>query len=549
MGIGLPDERKEQSEFNYNLEDAPKQAILWIAETGISMIYPTNTLELLEDLWSGFNSMILKYRRISDWKSQEIFGLTNEEHYDLLKSKFLRYYEDGEQKNLVMEDTRDTKDIIPPPGKEYALKRLLDNMLESKEPAIDIVATAFSAKKNFNSLYENIVFSNIISDVCDKYDSECIGFSPEYICNDFPMLLPQDMEIAGVFNDDVSKNYYKTDGDNEVVDKTTRKKWFDEYKIQWESCLCAPVDSSRLNWIRLLNNDISILSLHEETNDEKIRAKKQALLELGWSPNVEFNSYNRNRVDSTVKRCIESSLLKLDFVDMRDIIATPHAFSESNIDSIYNLYIIYAYKDDKFDFVAYSFDESLKKIYIPKKYTFREEPIDNYKDHSIILTTVFVGKTSYDNLLERFNDVCDNYNKYNKKFEAINNRISKNNHISNSHYAIHIYTYSLLSIFGINIDDPKNIEFVYRFEGSKYNSKKVFILYFDKVRKYNSEYISNLIEKIKYRCRRSDIIISESQKEDKFFIETFLQEKDDRDLIKIADRLLGPCAKYLKVSC
>ena len=65
-------------------------AIEWANDAMRTIIIPTEDLQDLEDQWVKFNSMIKKHRRESDWKSIELFGITNQDHYEQIKSKLLK---------------------------------------------------------------------------------------------------------------------------------------------------------------------------------------------------------------------------------------------------------------------------------------------------------------------------------------------------------------------------------------------------------------------------------------------------------------------------
>lgn len=69
--------------------DKLKVARDWAKQSNHTIILPTDTLEELEDQWIKFNSMIKKQRRESDWMSIELFGFTNHDRYESLRSIFL----------------------------------------------------------------------------------------------------------------------------------------------------------------------------------------------------------------------------------------------------------------------------------------------------------------------------------------------------------------------------------------------------------------------------------------------------------------------------
>lgn len=67
------------------------EAFDWMEKTGYYIITDTDDLDELENDWINFNGMIKKWRMVSDWKSIELFGCTNQEHYEKLKAKALMY--------------------------------------------------------------------------------------------------------------------------------------------------------------------------------------------------------------------------------------------------------------------------------------------------------------------------------------------------------------------------------------------------------------------------------------------------------------------------
>lgn len=61
-------------------------AMKWRQQTGIELIYPEPDRSLLNDLWDNWNQMPNNLKRVSDQKSIELFGLTNQKHYQKLIS-------------------------------------------------------------------------------------------------------------------------------------------------------------------------------------------------------------------------------------------------------------------------------------------------------------------------------------------------------------------------------------------------------------------------------------------------------------------------------
>lgn len=82
----LSNNQKESYSYSNESVEIAKQ---WSLESGKVIITPTKTLQELEDTWIRFNEMIRKNQRESDWKSLELFGCTNYQHYDFLRNKLL----------------------------------------------------------------------------------------------------------------------------------------------------------------------------------------------------------------------------------------------------------------------------------------------------------------------------------------------------------------------------------------------------------------------------------------------------------------------------
>ena len=64
-------------------------AIEWSIDANRVLIIPTGDINDLEDQWSKFNQMPKQSRRISDWKSLELFGCTNKDTYEKCRAAAL----------------------------------------------------------------------------------------------------------------------------------------------------------------------------------------------------------------------------------------------------------------------------------------------------------------------------------------------------------------------------------------------------------------------------------------------------------------------------
>ena len=57
----------------------------WIQENGIELVHQTPTKQEMEEIWDRWQKMSKKKQKISDQKSIELFGMTNEQHHVVLE--------------------------------------------------------------------------------------------------------------------------------------------------------------------------------------------------------------------------------------------------------------------------------------------------------------------------------------------------------------------------------------------------------------------------------------------------------------------------------
>ena len=63
---------------------------LWRAETGIELIHKEPTFSEFSHIWINWQKMTPEMKKKSDEKSKELFGMTNEEHYEALLKEYFK---------------------------------------------------------------------------------------------------------------------------------------------------------------------------------------------------------------------------------------------------------------------------------------------------------------------------------------------------------------------------------------------------------------------------------------------------------------------------
>ena len=61
----------------------------WILENGIELVHQTPTKQEMEEIWNRWQKMSKKKQKISDKKSIELFGMTNEQHHIVLEILYI----------------------------------------------------------------------------------------------------------------------------------------------------------------------------------------------------------------------------------------------------------------------------------------------------------------------------------------------------------------------------------------------------------------------------------------------------------------------------
>lgn len=354
--------------LNYSPLDV-QRAIEWGKESNRVIIVPTRTLVELESLWDAYNAMIKKHRRESDWKSQELFGVTNLKHYEFLKTQFLRddiSRADEDRYGSVVESS------------QFIIRDYLNREIKNDIPFVEVAKTILEMNIPSNSIYEELLTGNILSSVMGTYDGLTDNTpGPDYTYGDLPMIDPEDMINLGVYNDDPEKNMYHVLADNSMLnDEISVKEWFDLYR---NTCMGFECDfrecaSDWVNKVRYLTSTMSSIK-----DEAALNARKQSILELGWNPDVEFTPEIRSIVSEIGRDRIAKSKSYPKVIDLREFTTTANrnmlledSISTSTFKPVYIVLTegkslisgpIKKFTHDVYTHASIAFDSTLKKMY------------------------------------------------------------------------------------------------------------------------------------------------------------------------------------------
>lgn len=398
-----------------------ENAIEWYYSTGYPIIIPTDTLEQLETMWDNFNSVPLKYRRFSDMKSVEIFGVTNLEHYVYLKRKFLK---DDIQNYTMDDDIYDNEYIIPSDHHTFIESFVKRNMINHDN--IDtVISTLIEASQYDQSNYYQSNIKNTIKRILEDeeiFNTVDTDFLPS---SELPFYTPDEMIDMGVFSAPVD-NYYGIEADNtELTDDISTKTWFENYRYHFNGIDTPNRQEMYLARLKKLTELCTKLNIMEEFGEDskKIKAKKQSILELGWNPELSFTPENRAKA-SRMYQENNNAHVSSRFIDLRNI---PINEAELVVDTkdkgilrpVYIVltqgrrdfsYLIRAVTMSEYSHCSMSFDSDLKHLYSfnefggdknSKSYGgFEVEPFERFKKSNAKMAVycVFLKEEDYNTM-------------------------------------------------------------------------------------------------------------------------------------------------------
>lgn len=356
------------SAVHYTSIDVDK-ARKWAEESNRIIITPTRTLKELEDLWDAFNAMIKKHRRESDWISEELFGVTNLKHYEFLKTSFLRddFSNDDINKYAITESgnihlVKTPKSMI----ENYLANE--SNKMNSSEFAQCLLRLKQNMAKGYNEEY---LYKPIFDNSLARYNEDSIITSYDVDFGSMPLLTPNEMIDAGVSSESDPENLcYGVEPISNVIDEDlTVKEWFEMYKAEFDG-FHTEMSTYSMKWRN---------KLLEYMNMNQTPAVKQAILELGWNPDVPFNPTTEKLAHDKISHIVaeNNSRIPTKFYDLRGFnipINMDMKLTESTID-LQPVYIIMSegktvfsgaikkITDTIYSHVSIAFDGKLDKMY------------------------------------------------------------------------------------------------------------------------------------------------------------------------------------------
>ena len=434
----------------------------------ISTIHGKDTDEMLDNLekqFTEYNSQSKDHKLRSDNESIAIYNKTNVDRYNDIK-EFL----------LKSRQIENTERVTSTDGKTLKAD------------------TTHHFGEFVSQVYQNMQAVN---------EAESLKSKQHRRFNDCPYFTPSEMIDMGVYT---NGNFYSPFADNDGLITGVRiPLWFDSYK---NMCMDHIFEDYKSDWIDTLDNLYSDFEDIKASGDkEKILARKQSILNLGWNPEIAFNRKNRLKASKRVSDILDKTIPKDVFINLDDIPeSNDEILSESVSKSTHKpVFLIFTqgstpivsqgiklFTGSEYSHASISFDPELNEVYsfnIREKSGFIRENLSSFGENVISVMTFFAPNKIVQQLKDKVKDFEDNKTTFDlriflNKILHIDHKVSKNEyHQVCSTFVDTVLKSGSINLTGdINIPDPGQL-----YDHAKSMPNKIIEVFNDKAPKYDGK--------------------------------------------------------------
>lgn len=434
----------------------------------ISTIHGKDTDEMLDNLEKQFieyNSQSKDHKLRSDDESIAIYNKTNVDRYNDIKGFLLKSRQIENTERVTSTDGKTLK-----------------------------ADTTHYFGEFVSQVYQNMQAVN---------EAESLKSKQHRRFNDCPYFTPTEMIDMGVYT---NGNFYSPFADNDGLITGVRiPLWFDSYK---NMCMDHIFEDYRSDWIDTLDNLYSDFEDIKASGDkEKILARKQSILNLGWNPEIAFNRKNRLKASKRVSDILDKTIPKDVFINLDDIPESDdEILSESVSKSTHKpVFLIFTqgstpivsqgiklFTGSEYSHASISFDPELNEVYsfnIREKSGFIRENLSSFGENVISVMTFFAPNKIVQQLKDKVKDFEDNKTTFDlriflNKILHIDHKVSKNEyHQVCSTFVDTVLKSGNINLTGdINIPDPGQL-----YDHAKSMPNKIIEVFNDKASKYDGK--------------------------------------------------------------
>ena len=434
----------------------------------ISTIHGKDTDEMLDNLekqFTEYNSQSKDHKLRSDDESIAIYNKTNVDRYNDIKGFLLKSRQIENTERVTSTDGKTLK-----------------------------ADTTHHFGEFVSQVYQNMQAVN---------EAESLKSKQHRRFNDCPYFTPTEMIDMGVYT---NGNFYSPFADNDgLITGIKIPLWFDSYK---NMCMDHIFEDYRSDWIDTLDNLYSDFEDIKASGDkEKILARKQSILNLGWNPEIAFNRKNRLKASKRVSDILDKTIPKDVFINLDDIPESDdEILSESVSKSTHKpVFLIFTqgstpivsqgiklFTGSEYSHASISFDPELNEVYsfnIREKSGFIRENLSSFGENVISVMTFFAPNKIVQQLKDKVKDFEDNKTTFDlriflNKILHIDHKVSKNEyHQVCSTFVDTVLKSGSINLTGdINIPDPGQL-----YDHAKSMPNKIIEVFNDKAPKYDGK--------------------------------------------------------------
>lgn len=464
---------------------------------------PQERLDNLEKAFRDWNSQNQDHRKKSDDKCREIYGMSNIDRYNKIKGSITKTLKPEKDDIKGNNNTNTTNDIK-------------------------------SLGEFVSMVYSNMQVVN---------ESESNANKQHRRLNDTPYFTPSEMIDMGVHG---NHNYYCKDADNDgLITRVRIPTWFDSYK---DMCMDHIFEDYTKDWIDTLDYLYSDFEeIKESGNKEKILARKQSILDLGWNPEIPFTRRNRQLASKRVSKLLDKSspmnlFINLDKEVPDEAITDEPVTENASKDTHQPIYMVFVQgkapivstaikkvTNSPFSHAGISFDSKLDTVHtynmVPKPGVVKET-LSGYKDNIITVMAFFAPTNIYNTMKDTVMDYYINAKKTVYDFGIIFNKlINKNARVVNDkyHQVCSTFVDTVLKSGKVTLDKDANVPSPAElYNATKSMPNKIIEVYSGPADKYDSAKVDKKMNKL---LEKGVASINESKLTDKI-----RSKKADMDL-------------------
>lgn len=365
-------------------------------------------LNNLEKSFTNFNAQTHDHRKKSDDKCREIYGMSNLERYNKLKADALKF-----KSVKTIEKVTSTDNETLDSSKVQQLGEFVSQVYNNMKIVNEAESTKSKQHRRFN---------------------------------DCPYFTPSEMIDMGVHG---NHNFYCKDADNDgLITNVKIPTWFASYKDMSMDHIFEDYRNDWIDTLDLLYSDFE--DIKSSGDEDKILARKQSILDLGWNPEIPFNRKNRLKASKRISDILDKTIPKDIFINLDNIPESDddellsEAANKSTHKPVLLIFTqghtpivsqgIKLVTGSPYSHASISFDPELKEVYsfnIREKAGFIKENLDSFKDNIISVMAFFAPTKIVKQLKDKVKDFENNKTTFDlriffNKILKIDHKVSKN---------------------------------------------------------------------------------------------------------------------------